>query len=327
MMARGPGFLDDPSGDEPEKRPREADAIQPFEPAVGPILFDPIEGEARTRIDPNWEPDFAARPKARSSSLALVVGGLVVLLLSWILISLIGFAEDQFRRSTGLGLITVICFAAAIAMIGYGLAGEVSAWRALRKVDDLRRRLSGTDISATDLQVVILPWVRSVRRHLDKPERVEAMIETATSPREILATLRQDVAGPLEQVSTMAGRRAALEGAAVIAITPAPALEGILAGARGLLLIREIAGIYGLRPGLLVTLALLRRVALTAASVSGVALASQKFTEHIVHKVPLIRDLASAAPEVSLTAIRLYRLASNTAAACSPLPDDSEDLA
>jgi len=290
-------------------------------------LFDPIEGEARTRIDPNWEPDFAARPKARSSSLALVVGGLVVLLLSWILISLINFAEDQFRRSTGLGLITVICFAAAIAMIGYGLAGEVSAWRALRKVDHLRQRLSSTVLSATELQVVILPWVRSVRRYLDKPERVEAMIEAATSPREILATLRQDVVGPLEQVSTMAGRRAALEGAAVIAITPAPALEGILAGARGLLLIREIAGIYGLRPGLLVTLALLRRVALTAASVSVVALAAQKVTEHILHKVPLIRDLASAAPEASLTAIRLYSLASSTAAACSPLPDDSEDLA
>jgi putative membrane protein len=105
----------------------------------------------------------------------------------------------------------------------------------------------------------------------------------------------------------------------VVAITPAPALEGVLIGIRGLLLIRQVAGIYGMRPGLLVTLALLRRIAWTAAGVSGFALLSQTLAEHTLHKVPLVKHLLGALPETSLAAMRLYRLARITAEACSPI--------
>jgi putative membrane protein len=87
---------------------------------------------------------------------------------------------------------------------------------------------------------------------------------------------------------------------------------------RALLLVRQVAEIYGIRPGLLVTLGLLRRVAWTAAGVSGFGLLSQTLAEHTLHKLPLVKHLTGAPPETSLAALRLYRLATITAEACSP---------
>jgi putative membrane protein len=72
-------------------------------------------------------------------------------------------------------------------------------------------------------------------------------------------------------------------------------------------------------------LALLRRVAWTAAGVSGFALLSQTLAAHTLHKLPLLRDLAGALPETSLAAMRLYRLAAITAEACSPIARSGDE--
>ena len=90
---------------------------------------------------------------------------------------------------------------------------------------------------------------------------------------------------------------------------------------RGVALIRQVARIYGLRPGLAVTVGLLRRVAWTVASVSGTELLSRAVADQVLERLPVIKHLAGAIPGTSVAEIRLYRLAGITAAACSPLPD------
>ncbi len=314
-----PGFLDVPQNDGPERAQVVSEASQPPSDMSGPALLDAMPGEARGRIDPVWEPEFVATRPSGLSSLKWLASGLAALLLSWLLLSLVAFAEDQFDRSVGLGVLTLICFVVALSSMAYGLWSELSAFRALHRVDDLRHYFSRADLSLAELRAIILPWLHTVRRHLEDPGRVVTIVETATSPMEIKAALRREVAAPLQRAAQQAGRRAALEGGALVAITPAPDLEGVLAGIRGLLLIRQVAGIYGIRPGALVTLALLRRIAWTAAGVSGFALLSQTLAEHTLQKVPLVRHLAGALPETSLAAVRLYRLASITAEACSPI--------
>jgi hypothetical protein len=107
----------------------------------------------------------------------------------------------------------------------------------------------------------------------------------------------------------------------MVAITPAPVLEGVIVGIRALLLIRQVAAIYGIRPGSLVMLALLRRIAWTAAGVSGFALVSQTLAAHTLHKLPWLKDFAAAFPESGLAAMRLNQLARMTAKACSPLTE------
>lgn len=324
-MVRGPGFIDDAQIGLSEPTPAAPEEVQSPRATSGPMFLDALPREARTRIDPLWEPEFVATRSSGPSSLSWLAGGLAVLLLSWLLLSLICFTVDLFRRSFGLGVLTVVGFGIALSMVGYGLFVEMRAWHALRRVDDLRRRQSRTDLSLLELRAIILPWLKSIRCHLEEPGRIMAVVETATTAAEIRAVLRREVTGPLRQVVRRAGRRAALEGGAVVAITPVPALEGVLSGVRGLLLIRQVAGIYGIRPSLLVTLALVRRVAWTAAGVSGFGLLSQTLAEHTLQKLPLVKHLAGALPETSLAAIRLYRLASIAAEACSPIAGGGDE--
>ncbi len=162
-------------------------------------------------------------------------------------------------------------------------------------------------------------WLHAVGRRLPDPEAVALRIAAAGSVAELRAVLREQVAEVLRGQARRAGRRAAVEGGAMVAITPSPVLEGVLAGVRGVALIREVAQLYGVRPGLFATLALVRRVAWTAAGVSGLDLLSQSLADHTLRTLPLVRHLAGAVPGTSLAAMRLYRLADMTAEACSPV--------
>lgn len=317
MTRRDPGFVDMPPGEPPEAPP-----VEPAQPDL-PILLEPMPGEGRARIDPRWDPALVTRRSAAPRQLSWLAGGAGLLLLSWALLSLVGFAQDQFSRSIGLGWLTLACFGMALGMMTYGLWGELRAWRSLHRVEDLRRHLARADLSAPQLRALILPWLQRIHGQLPDHRRLLDAVEAAAAPIEIKALLGE-ADRALRQRALQAGKAAALQGGAVVAITPVPALEGVLAGIRGLLLIRQIAGIYGIRPGLLVTAALLRRVAWAAAGVTGVAMLSQTLAEHVLTKMPVIKDLASAVPEASLAALRLYRLAGITAEACSPIAGSSE---
>ena len=93
----------------------------------------------------------------------------------------------------------------------------------------------------------------------------------------------------------------------------------VLAGLRGLSLLRQVAAIHGMRPGAAVTLSLLRRLTWTAAGTSGMDLLGQGLADSALSHLPVIRQLAAALAGSGLTALRLRRLAEVTAQACSPL--------
>ena len=188
-------------------------------------------------------------------------------------------------------------------------------------MDTLRTGLARADIAVAGAKSICRVWIRSVAHRLVEVETTEAMLERAASVEEIKTILRGRVLEQLRRAVDQTGRRAAVQGGAAVAITPSPALDGLLAGLRGVALIRQVARIYGLRPGLAVTVGLLRRVAWTVASVSGTEMFSRAVADQVLERLPVIKHLAGAIPGTSVAAIRLYRLAGVTAAACSPLPD------
>jgi putative membrane protein len=316
-MTLPPGFLDDP----PRTPVAHSPPAAPPPPAapMPPLLLD-AEAGAEGRIEPVWEPALIAPPARGLGTLGWLVGGFALLFGAWLVLSAAAFVADQFNRSTGFGLFTLALFAAAFALIVRGLYGEARAYLVLRRVEHLREALGRTDLTLPALHALAEPWFQRVRTRLPDAEEVGARLAAARSVAEARALLDREVAEPLRRQARQAGRRAALEGGAMVAITPSPVLEGLLAGLRGLALIRQVAQLYGLRPGLLATLALLRRVAWTAAGVSGLDLISQSLADHTLHKLPLVRHLAGAVPGTSLAAMRLYRLAAITAEACCPVP-------
>jgi uncharacterized membrane protein YcjF (UPF0283 family) len=141
-MARGPGFIDDPKNGVFEPPPVAPEAPQPPSNTSGPMLLDAVAREARTRIDPLWEPALVVTRETGPSSMSWIATGLAVLLLSWLLLSLVAFVEDQFRRSPVLGASTLSCFGIALGLVAYGVWCELRAFRALQRVDALRSRIS-----------------------------------------------------------------------------------------------------------------------------------------------------------------------------------------
>lgn len=321
-MTMQPGFVDDPDrkASHPVRGPREKEKEGPQTPAAPGFLETGMPGQNGS-VDTGWEPETLKPRRQARGSFSFMGSGIVLLLLGWLGLSMIGFVGDQFNRSEGLGVLTLIIFGGAFGLLLRGLGAEARSYRGLRKVDALRRLLSDTSLAPADVKIAAEAWLRSVARHLSEPEEVLAALGRAATSAELTLILRNRVLKQLRQAADQRGRRAAVEGGAAVAITPSEILDGVFAGLRGLALIRQVAEIYGLRPGLAVTVGLMRRVIWTVASVSGAELVSRTIADHALDKVPVLKHLAGAVPGTSLAAIHLYRLAGITAQACSPVAD------
>src|SRR6185437_9831060 len=139
------------------------------------------------------------------------------------------------------------------------------------------------------------------------------------TPETVLALLRSGPAQALQDATEALGRTAALQSVAIVAVTPSPAMDVLTLGWCGVRLIRQVATLHGMRPGMLGTLALLRRTAVAAATVAATEIAVNAAT-HAMVSHPLLRHLAGDVAGAGVEARRMIVLARAAAAACSPLP-------
>lgn len=290
--------------------------------ADGPVLLDLPEQDGEGRLGADWAP-APTRPVRRRgvSSLSWLAMGVVLALLGWTTLSMAGFVHDQFARSARLGWLSLAVFLIATGLVLTGVLIETRSYRRLRQVDTLRAALARPDLPLAEAQALCRAWLNTVASRLSDPEAARRALQAASTLAETRAVLRARVLAPLEQAARQAARHAAMQGGAVVAIVPSPALDGVFTGLRGLALVRQVARLYGLRPGLATSLALLRRLAWTAASVSGLDLLTQSVTNHALDKLPVVKHIANAVPATATAARRLYSLGLVTAKACSPLDD------
>jgi putative membrane protein len=266
------------------------------------------ENQPSARLEPESVPDLA-EPRAGVGSVSLVLGGGVVLLLGLAVLDVANFVGDQFQRAEWLGWLTV-----AVALLGFALIA-MAVWRelrgllGLRRVDRLRRRLA----NPATMRQAAHAWLAT----LPEGQSVLPAIDAANDPDAILALLR---AGPGETLRLKAqalGRVAAGQVLAAASVMPSPGLDGLLVAWRGTRLVRQVAALHGLRPGLLGTLALLRRVVTSAATVAATDLAVDA-TMRMLLTGPLAQ-LAGDMAAAGVAARRMVVLARVTDAACSPL--------
>lgn len=326
MTVRRPGFIDEGGGREvqPEAAPllHEESLSSAIAGTAGPIMLELPEDARTGRVDQAWTPEIIKSIPAKASSLSWLAAGLAVMLFGWVGLSATAFVHDQFRRSPELGAATLVVFVAAISIVLRGLLMEVKAYRVLRRVDVLRINLARSDLSLADAKRLCRSWLMVVADRLPNAEGALKTLEATESVAELKAILRSRAIAPLDQVARQISRIGAMQGGALVAVVPSPALDGVFSGLRGLALVRQVAQLYGLRPGIAVTLSLFRRVAWTAAGVSGVDLLAQSAADHFLHGLPIFKHLAGAVPGTSIAALRLYRLGIITSKACSPLEDD-----
>jgi putative membrane protein len=243
-------------------------------------------------------------------TLGLVAGGAAVLVVGLAALDAGNFVATQFERAPALGWATL-----AVAGAGFGLLGA-AAWRELRGLFGLRRvdRLRLALADPGQCKAAALTWLDG----LPEGAALRAAVAATDDPAAIAALLR---AGPLAVLRSRAdalGRLAALQVFAAAAAVPSPSLDGLLVAWRGARLVRQVAELHGLRPGLFATLSLLRRVVLTAASVVATDVAADAIARAVLSN-PLLERLAGDVAGAGMAARRMVVLARVTAAACSPL--------
>ena len=309
MTDRRPGFTDEP-------------AARPVaEREAAPRLPTLLEEEGRGGpVAPIWAPAELAVPGSGWGTLGLATAGAAVLIGAWAAFGLAGLVASQFAVSPFLGLLSLGVVGAGAGLLGASLWREWRGIASLARVDRLRALLADAASPLEPTRAEALSWVRGVAARVPDAGRVVPAIEAAGSVPEITAHLAGSVSQSLAVESARLGRRAAVEGGAVVALVPSPSLDALVAGWRGLRVVREVAALHGLRPGLAGTARLLRRTVSIAATTAGADLLAQTTAESLVGATPVVRQLAASVPGAGITAFRLYRLAIATAAACSPLP-------
>lgn len=280
----------------------------------------------RSRITPRFELEDASMarmeleplpvvepPRPRMGSAALLLGGASVLVVGLAVLSAGNFVADEFARSVGLGWSALVVTGAGFGLIGTGVWRELSGLFALGEVDRIRAGLESGEPQ------YIAAAAREWLQELPDGAALLPVVQAMNDPDSMLALLRTQVAVGLQQRADAMGRAAAMQVFAATAAVPSPALDALVVGWRGVRLVREIAQLHGLRPGLLGTMSLLRRTAMSAAGVAAADMAIDAAARAVLSN-PLLQHLAGDVAGAGVAARRMVVLARAAAAACSPLP-------
>ena len=273
-------------------RPRfelEAQPVSRLEPEPLPAVLDPRVGVGAGRL--------------ATAGVALLVVGLPALQAG-------NFVADQFARAPALGWATLGVAVGGFGLLGAGVWRELRGLFAVRSVDRLRAGFA----DPARVRDAARLWLRELP---EGPALLPA-IEATNDPDAILALVRAGPAATLRAQAEALGRGAALQVFAAGAAIPSPAFEALLVAWRGARLVRQIAELHGLRPGLLGTLSLLRRTALSAATVLASDVAADAMARALLSN-PLFGRLAGDVAGAGVAARRMVVLARVTDAACSPL--------
>ncbi len=264
----------------------------------------------RLQAEPPLELLADPAPSRRAS---LVLTGAAVLAAGIGGLSLGNFVLDQFARAAWLGWTTLGVSAVGVGMMGAGVWRDLRGVLALRHVDGLRADLASGE--ARRIVSAAMEWATTVP---GGPDLLPAL-RAVNDPDAVVSLLRAGPGQVLRAEADRLGRTAAVQVVAGIAAMPSPALDVLLVAWRGVRLVRQVAQLYGVRPGTLGTLSLLRRTANAAATVGAAEFAGNA-AAHAILSNPLLAHLAGEVAGAGIAARRMVVLARAAAAACDPLP-------
>ena len=184
-----------------------------------------------------------------------------------------------FATSLVLGLLVALLAAtagiAAVAM----LVNELLSLRRLRRIEELRAEAAHLEVGRLEVEA---PGGRAdrfagslVALYVDRRElapalaRVRDHVTDAHDEHEVVRLLDREVLAPLDRAAYQRVLLASRDTAVATALSPAALLDFAVVLWRNLKLVREIASLYGARPGYVGSLRLLRRM-LANIAVAGV---------------------------------------------------------
>ena len=222
------------------------------------------------------------------------------------------------RMARALASSATVAVAAGVGGALYWLTAELRGLWRLRSAERLRRLIPSA--LAGELKQEIDAAATILARDPLLSEAVgnyRAVLEPHHTGRDALELFSRFVLAPADQLAQAAIRRAAAQAFAINAISPTVLLDTLLFAARAMRLIREIAEIYGQRPGLAGTVHLLRRLASGAGLVGAVDVVGGVIAQQLGGAV--LERLSASAAESAYAAQKMARLGLVAMASCRPI--------
>jgi putative membrane protein len=296
-----------------------AEAELPRERLRPRILESDATGRLELSVQPAPEGNLPAPRIGRPRSpLKVAATGLGIFVLGVIGIDLAQFIEGAFAHSTWLGIAAAASVAAGCGGALYWVAAELRGLWRLRSAERLKRLIPFA--LADELKAEIDAAV-GILAHDPLLGGAVATYRAARAPhhsaRDCLELFSRFVLTPADRLAQAAIRRAATQAFAINAVSPTALLDTLLFAARALRLIRDIAEIYGQRPGLTGTVRLLRRLVSGAGMVGAVDLAGGILVQQLGGAV--IERLSASAAESAYAAQKMARLGLIAMALCRPV--------
>jgi putative membrane protein len=274
-------------------------------------------GQPPPRLDFEWEqavvPVVVPRTAGRWSGVGRVLAGLAVLGTGLAALDAVNFVADQFGRGPVQGWLTLGVVAAGFGLLAAGGLREVRGLLGIRAVERSRAAFARGDLVAARAEAV--RWAGGVA----EAAPLLPALRQANTTEELRALLESGPLQALDQRAVALGRVAAVQSFAVTAISPSPGLDALIFAWRGVRLVRQVAALHGLRPGLFGTVALLRRTLLDAALVAAADVAVDTATRALLSN-RLLEQFAGEVAAGALAARRMLRLAQVAAEACRIVP-------
>ncbi|MCW8084198.1 DUF697 domain-containing protein [Sabulicella glaciei] len=308
--------------DPPLFRPSLTTGAPSPEPPAGvtdPRVFAPEISQGAAEVPPRMEdaqpPPGAPQPPRSRAGRVLAIG-LSGLLLVW----LVDWLWALSAQIPVLGAVGWAAFAVFVLGAG-GLAWR--EWRALQLLDGaeaLRRRIAAaaTAEAATHL---LAPLGRDLlSRGVAAPRLLEGWNRAIPGARTAPEVVRAFEAGPLSAADARAEaavRRAAVTAGGFVALSGNPVADMIGFALRTIMLMREVMVIYGLRPGRVAELRLLRRLLVEGAVVGAADLAGDAVASAAGQVTGMV---AGSAAQGALAAYRVARIGTLVMAGCRPVP-------
>jgi putative membrane protein len=293
---------------------------------------DPIRERLRPRIVETGEtgrldlslpaiPELSVTPPpARGflSPFAVAMGGLGIFAVGVLGIDLLQFVDGAFAHGAGVGISAMVAVTAGVGSALYWLTAELRGLWRLRSAERLRRlipsALAGELKQEIDAAATILARDPLLSGAVGD---YRAVIEPHHTGRDALNLFSRFVLAPADQLAQSAIRRAAAQAFAINAISPTVLLDTFLFAARAMRLIREIAQIYGQRPGLAGTVHLLRRLASGAGLVGAIDVVGGVIVQQLGGAI--LERLSASAAESAYAAQKMARLGLVAMALCRPV--------
>lgn len=306
--------------------------IEPFEldpsairPGTIEMMHPEPDGPRPAPLAPAVEPD---QPKGRPW-LRLLLGAGALFIVGLLGLNAYDFAADLFQRSVWLGG----AFSALLGLLLVGAIGVLgreglSLYR-LGQVEELRAE--GERLMVSDAHGKAEDFLRNVEKLYRDRSDLDQQIwqfhdqaSDALNDRERLELFAHHVFNPMDRAAYQLVKSGGRDIGVLTALTPIGALDSLIVLVRTVSMMRGIAKLYGVRPGLSATIRLAKR-GLRNIVIAGVGeLVSHAAVE--TAGASLLRALSARAGQGAVNGLLAARIGLSIMQICRPIPFAEDEL-